>query len=137
MPNGELTLNELTNLIGRLRKQRMETQQRLDEVDNQLEAVETTIRLLSGTTFISSKSELLISELQGKTQLNALITIAGKTNNRFKVTDAKRLMIQAGLISNPKSALSMLYTIINRSGKFDKVKPGEYRLIDTQQILLK
>ena len=137
MPSEDLTSNELANLIGQLCNQRKELQQRLDELDKQLEAVETTVHLLRyGKSGRSYTDKSLISELRGKTHIDALLTIAGKNNNRLKATEAKRLMIEAGLIRNPKTALSMLYTIINRSGKFERVRPGEYRLIDVQQSLL-
>ena len=71
--------------------------------------------------------------LKGKTQLDALIHIASRNDGHFKVVDAKRLMVESGIIKKPKNALSMLYTIINRSGKFDKVSPGEYKLVTQEQ----
>ncbi|HAV10880.1 MAG TPA: hypothetical protein DCX22_04640 [Dehalococcoidia bacterium] len=136
MSNGETTMNELTTLIGKLRKQKGELQNQLGNVDSQLEAVETTLNLIVGKPTNLIENHSLVIEIQGKTMVEALKIIAGKNNNRIKVTDAKRIMMKAGLIHNAQNALSMLYTIINRSGKFTKIKPGEYRLTDVQQSLI-
>ncbi len=137
MPNGDSVTNELTSLMGKLRKQKNELQSQLNSLDGQLEAVETTLNLLVGKPATSIEDHELVYEIQGKTHIDALGIIAGKNNNRLKVTDAKRIMMKAGMIRNPKSALSMLYTIMNRSGKFVRIRPGEYRLTDVQQNLIR
>ena len=134
MASGDTTLNELIDLLARLRREKAKAQQKLTELDEQLAAVEVTMRLLgrNGKLGVPDEYESLVSELQGKTQLDALLTIAGKSDNHLKATDAKRLMLQAGLLRNPKTALSMIYTVINRSGRFEKVRPGEYKVLSSQ-----
>jgi len=132
------TLNELTNLTNKLRNQRAIIQKQISELDEQIRAVEHTMHLLNldGKASVTNFDNSIIFELHGKTYLGALEYIASKNNNIIKVTDAKRLMVQAGLIKNAKNALSMLYTIIARSEKFKKISPGEYKLIDSQQNLI-
>jgi len=138
MPNGNSMLSELSRLIADLRREREEIGKRLAEADNQIQAVEVTMNLYRKTGVVHEPAayKTLALELQGMTQLKALIHIASKTNGRLKVVDAKRLMLEAGLIRNPKTALSMLYTIISRSGKFEKTSPGKYRLVTPEQIQL-
>lgn len=137
MSSAETTINELTNLVSKLRNQRTLIQKQLADLDEQIHAVEHTTRLLSldGKVGITNSESAIVLELHGKTHLGALEYIASKNNNIVKVTDAKRLMIQAGLIKNAKNALSMLYTVIARSEKFERINPGEYKLVDSQQNL--
>lgn len=139
MVNDISIIDQLAELVAKLRQEQAEAQRHLAEIDEKLRAVETTMRLFrtNGALAASDMSTSLVSELKGKTHLQALITIAYKNNACFKVVDAKRLMLQAGLLRSPKNALSMLYTIISRSGKFEKVAPGEYRLIESQESLIK
>lgn len=133
-----------TILIGRLQKERREVCQRLAELDEQVKAVETTISLIkhNGNQAEAKTYDALIEKLkedknQGKTQMDALITTASAIGNKgaFKVRDAKRVMISAGLIKNPKNADSVIYALIDRSDRFEKVRPGQYKLIEAQQNL--
>lgn len=135
MPNGNSILSELSRLMADLRREREEIGENLARIDDQIRSVEVTMNLYrkTGKTHEPAVYKTLASELQGKTQLQALIHIASKTNGRLKVVDAKRVMLEAGLIRNPKNALSMLYTIISRSGKFEKTSPGKYRLVTPEQ----
>ena len=133
--NGSVLLDELTRLIVDLRRKRADVERQLIELDEQLEAVETTINLYrkAGKIHEPEVYKSIVPELQGRTHIDALQYIASRSGGHLKVTDAKRLMSEAGLIRNPKNALSMLYTIINRSGKFERIAPGEYRLLSHVQ----
>ena len=135
MTNGSSTMNDLANLIARLQQERIEAEKQLAQVDEQVIAVETTLRLLrqNGASQEPEIFKSLVPELKGKKQLDAMRLIASKNMGILKVTDAKRLMLEAGLIRNPKNAASILYTLISRSGEFEKVEPGEYKLIGSQQ----
>lgn len=74
--------------------------------------------------------ELVIAnELPGKTQVEALVHIAEKNNCTLKVADARRILLWAGLMSS-KNAPTVFHTVITRSGKFERVAQGEYRLIE-------
>lgn len=142
MANSDMVLVELSNLIGTLRRQESETKQALDGILEQIKAVEITMRLCrhNGAQATPDIHDALVAELrkaksQKKTQMDALMLIAGRNNGHIKVTNAQRLMVESGFIANPKNAASILYTLISRSEKFEKVKPGEYKLIGAQQSL--
>ena len=137
MTNGSSTMNDLANLIARLQQERIEAEKQLAQVDEQVRAVETTLHLLrqNGASQEPEIFKSLVSELKGKKQLDAMRLIASKNKGILKVNDAKRLMLEAGLIHNPKNAASILYTLISRSGEFEKVEPGEYKLIGSQHRL--
>jgi hypothetical protein len=133
--NGGVLLDGLSNLIVKLRHERDDIEKQLNQLDEEIRAVETTISLYrkAGKIHEPEAYKSIVPELQGRTHIDALRHIASRSGGRLKVTDAKRLMSEAGLIRNPKNALSMLYTIISRSGEFERIAPGEYRLISHVQ----
>ena len=133
--NGSSMLDELSQLISKLRHEREEAAKELTNIDEQLRAVETTMSIYRKTYTPHEPAiyKTISSELKGKTQLEALVHIASKSGGQFRVVDAKRLMSEAGMFRNPKNVLSMLYTIINRSGKFEKISPGVYKLVAQEQ----
>jgi len=133
--NGGVLLDELSSLIVKLRHERDEVVKQLNELDEQILAVETTISLYRKAGKIQEPEayKSIVPELEGRTLIDALKHIASRSGGSLKVTDAKRLMSEAGLIRNPKNALSMLYTIMSRSGEFERIAPGEYRLIGQVQ----
>jgi len=69
-----------------------------------------------------------VASLRGMKQLDALRKIAQQGGGTLQTTTAKRLLLQAGLIKNPKNANNILFSVINRSGLFERVEPGVYRL---------
>ena len=144
--NSDLIIDELTKLVTKLRAREQEAlwrfseaQEQVHKIREQLRAVETTMSLCRQATAPDAGHGSLVTELReakakGKTQLEALEIIAVRNNGRLKAVDAQRLMVEAGLIGRPKNALSILYTLIARSGdKFSKVKPGEYQLSREQK----
>jgi hypothetical protein len=134
MRSREVILDELVGLIVRLRNRKAEIEAQLSSLEAQINAVETTLKLLKDerSPDLSQMNSSFISELHDKSLIEALITIAQKRENRLIVKEAKRLLIQAGLINNAKNALSILYTTISRSGRFEKIKPGEYKVKDVE-----
>jgi len=55
------------------------------------------------------------------------------SNRRFKVIDARDIMLAAGYFSkNPAKAYNNLSTPLRRSNKFKLIEPGVYELIDTE-----
>jgi hypothetical protein len=65
--------------------------------------------------------------------LDALIAIAKANNNKLAVKAARRLMTRAGLFKSTKNASSIIFTAVNRSGKFERESPGVYRLIEHRE----
>lgn len=129
MPNGSQFLDELAKLIAARRQEHGRTELRLQELNREIEALETAARIYRGAHNITQT--LGPEDLHGKTQVQALVTIAKASNGEFRVNDAKRLMLETGLVQNPKNAASILYMVISRNEHlFEKVSPGIYRLRD-------
>ena len=127
-------IDQLTTLRDRLQTRKTKLAQKLAEVDEQLKAVSLTLSLLSRSeeheTEVDDAVAVLPREIQGMTQLEALAYIARKNNNRIRIIDAKKLLSKAGLMKLTKNSYGVLYTVINRSGKFKHSGPGEYELLD-------
>src|SRR6266581_8253475 len=74
-----------------------------------------------------------LREFKGLTQVQALVKIAKDNgNNRFRLIDAKKTLLDAGLVKSKKNAATILFTAIQRSEKFKRVSPGEYELLPVE-----
>lgn len=138
MRNNDQTYMELVALRDRLDARQSELMADLDDVTRKLESVSTTLSLLDGADVPlahrvalsrSATPTIDVASLRGLKQVEALTKIAEHYGGQFQSSVAKKLLIQAGLISNPKNAGNILYAVTQRSGKFERVEPGVYRLI--------
>ncbi|MBZ5645344.1 MAG: hypothetical protein LAO19_21500 [Acidobacteriia bacterium] len=116
------SVDEISKLYESLQGKRDRLREQLDAVEKQFDAVSTTLRLMGHLTPAQNIN------LSGLTQLDALIAIAKANDNKLVVKTARRLMVKAGYFKSTKHASSILFTTINRSGKFDRESPGVYRL---------
>ena len=123
--------DQLEALKARLEAKEARLSQKLEEIQHDLECVTRTLSLLDRGEEKEAEDEAFpIRELRGCTQLDAIIRIASRYNNRVKIIQAKKLLFEAGMLNgNPKNFYNMLNTIIKRSGKFEHVGPGEFEFI--------
>ena len=132
MVTQESTLTGLLNLIADLRAKEKELDAELEEVRRNIEAVQRASVLLRakyGLPAESPKDESVYEALRGKTLIAALIDLAGSNNGVVKVTEAKRLLLEAGLLGNPRTAYQGITATLLRSNRFERVMPGAYRLV--------
>jgi len=139
MSNNDSTYMELIALRDRLDARQTELQGELEDVTRKLESVSTTLALLDGSTTMpvahrvgltrAASVSIDIASLRGLKQVEALTKIAQHNGGQVRTSLAKKLLLQAGLIKNPKNANNILFSVIQRSGKFERVEPGVYRLI--------
>ena len=128
------TLEDIAKLVGRLQAKRDKLQGQLEEVQRQLDSASTTYELLGKNRMVSSSFVYPTeASLQGKTQLDALIAVAEANDNHLVVKKARRALIRAGLIKNTKNASSIIFTAINRSGRFQRESPGVYKLVEQKK----
>jgi len=131
--NGSSFLVEISGMIAELKQelrqveiQATEITTRFSEIQGNINSLERTARLYRHKHSITESIEP--KALKGMTQINALVAIARKGGGQLRANEAKRLMLQAGLISNPANAASIVYTLIKRSERFDRVEAGIYKL---------
>lgn len=111
----------------------------LQEIDQDIEHVTATLRSLQrpvlvplpkGDINFSAIQDFPIGKLRKLTQVQALVQIAKHFGGIIKAQEAKRLLIRAGVMRETKNSTNIIHAVIIRSGKFEKVHPGEYRLKD-------
>lgn len=127
------TYSELINLKERLEDKAKSLANQLNQVHAQLSSVTTTLALLGHKERKAENGEepILIfppQQIKGLTHHEALERIARANNNRLKITEARKVLIAAKMISTPKNAYSIISNTIGRIGKFKKIGPGEYEL---------
>jgi len=133
MENNKQAFQELEELKQRLQAKMESLQQELQDTKLKYQSVLTTLELLGYKTGLNLSSESTIADIsgfKGLTQFQALQRIARNNNGRFRLKDAKRILLGAGLIKTAKNANNIIYNVIQREeGKFKRVAPGEYELV--------
>jgi hypothetical protein len=66
--------------------------------------------------------------LKGLSHAEAAIAIAKSNGGVVRTQEAKHLMIKAGIMSRTKNSTNMAHNAIQRSGMFERVTAGVYRL---------
>jgi hypothetical protein len=127
--NDQQQIDQLKALRDRLKNQETKISQRLAQIREHLKAVTLTISLMGEEPENEEvPAGIPIRELHGMKQVEALVYIARHNGGRVRISDAKKLLIKAGVMKATKNAYGILYTVINRSGKFKHHGPGEYEL---------
>jgi hypothetical protein len=130
MEDKELTVKYLTEHRKDLLAKRERLALPLQEVDEEIQHVDGTLRSIQKNNTITFPKEDLfpIGKIRKLTQVQALIVIAKHNGGLIRAQEAKRLLIKAGVMRETKNSTNIIHAVIVRSGKFEKVKPGEYRL---------
>jgi hypothetical protein len=99
------------------------------EAEDDRQAIARTIAILTRRPARASADlNVQPEDLVGMTQEQAVVHVAEQGNGVLRSGPTKNLLLRAGLIANPKNAASILYTLLQRSGRFEQVHRGEYRL---------
>jgi hypothetical protein len=130
----EITVDYLTDYKKRLLARRERLMLPIQEVEQEIEHIAATIRSLQkppqpAVGFTATLTvDFPIGKLRKLTQVQALTVIAKHYGGTFKAQEAKRLLIKAGVMRETKNSTNIIHAVIVRSEKFERVKPGEYRL---------
>jgi hypothetical protein len=130
MEDKELTIKYLSEHRKDLLERRERLAQPLQEIDQEIQHVDGTLRSLQKNHTLSFPKEELfpIGKLRKLTQVQALVVIAKHNGGIVRAQEAKRLLIKAGVMRQTKNSTNIIHAVILRSEKFDRVRPGEYRL---------
>ncbi len=132
MVTQETSLSGLLNLIADLRAREKEQEIALDETRQNIDAVQRALALLRERNGLPADEPIprfSPVSFQGKTQVQALVTIAEHSQGYIKVTEAKRILLEAGVLPRAKTAYQQVTSTLIRSRRFEKAGPGEYRLV--------
>jgi hypothetical protein len=130
MDEKELTIKYLTEHRKDLLEKRERLALPLRTVDEEIQHVDGTLRSLQKNHTLSFPKEELfpVGKLRKLTQVQALVVIAKHYDGIVRAQEAKRLLIKAGVMRETKNSSNIIHAVIVRSEKFDRVRPGEYRL---------
>jgi hypothetical protein len=130
----EITLEYLAEHKKELLSRRERLMVPIQELEQEIDHITATIRLLQkppkpAVGFTATVTvDFPIGKLRKLTQVQALTVIAKHYGGTFKAQEAKRLLIKAGVMRETKNSTNIIHAVIVRSEKFEKVRPGEYRL---------
>jgi hypothetical protein len=129
----EIALDYLTDYKKKLLARRDRLMLPVQEVEQEVEHITATIRSLQKppqptSIAVSMTVDFPIGKLRKLTQVQALTVIAKHYGGTLKAQEAKRLLIKAGVMRETKNSTNIIHAVIVRSEKFERVRPGEYRL---------
>jgi hypothetical protein len=116
---------ELIHRRNRLMVPVVELEQEIDDVTGTIRSLHNVAKKIEAAPV---SDDFPVGKLRKLTQVQALTVIAKHYGGTFKAQEAKRLLIKAGVMRETKNSTNIIHAVIVRSGKFEKVKPGEYRL---------
>jgi hypothetical protein len=132
MENKDFAVAYLTEHRKDLLEKRERLMRPIQELDQEIEHVTATLRSISTPVRVvsmqSRTEEFPIARLRKLTQVQALVVIAKEMNGVVRAQEAKRLLIKAGVMRETKNSTNIIHAVILRSEKFERVRPGEYRL---------
>jgi len=141
LDNKELAIQVLADHRKELLVRRERLALPLQELDQEIEHVTAAMHSLKtpkptgfAALTISNVPEFPIGKLRKLTQVQALTVIAKHYGGTFKAQEAKRLLIKAGVMRETKNSTNIIHAVILRSEKFERVRPGEYRLKELQPM---
>lgn len=83
----------------------------------------------SGTMYSPLRLTGWADRLQGMTQMEALIAIAEHNGGQVKATEARDILVRAGLAKGQlKNVATTVHHLLGSSDEFEKLRPGIYRL---------
>jgi hypothetical protein len=107
--------------------------QQMEKLDENIEHLNATITLLekesvSQAAPVIPAQDFPLGKLRNLTQSQAVLAIAKHNGGVVKAQDAKRLMILGRVMRDTKNSTNITHNVILRSGLFERIAPGEYRL---------
>jgi hypothetical protein len=130
MENKDFAIAYLADHRKDLLEKRERLMRPLQELDQEIEHVTATLRSIQKTQALGDlpKEDFPIGKLRKLTQVQALVVIAKHNDGIVRAQEAKRLLIKAGVMRETKNSTNIIHAVILRSEKFERVRPGEYRL---------
>ena len=92
------------------------------------EAANAAAELAPLAESLATPDSIPLSRLKSLSHSDAVIAIAKHNGGVVRTQEAKQLMIKAGIMSKTKNSTNMAHNAIKRTGRFERVSPGQYRL---------
>jgi len=132
MEGRDQTIQYLTRKKKELTEKRDKLMRPVQEADKDLAAISTALAFVLRDDAAEIDTGFPIRKLRNMTQTQALVEIAQYNGGEIKSLDVKPILIAAKLMKNSKNAAHMVNGAITRSGLFERIGRGHYRLIVQQ-----
>lgn len=133
----ESTRSKLLELVADLRSQKAIIEKRfrneIEQIDRDLQAVQRTLDLMSGTDVTKSQLQLSMIDISlivnAQNQKEALKVIAKQNQGVVNLTKAADLLIRAGRAKGKRrNLISTLWGFVHDSDEWEKASKGNYHL---------
>jgi hypothetical protein len=139
-------MNSGNEIVNQLRADEKAIQEKLEKLRKPIAQLEADLQHIQGAIAFYQRSStsnktvieeqvivegyaaIPVSRLKGLSHSDAAIAIAKYNGGIVRTQEAKGLMIKAGIMSRTKNSTNMAHNAINRTDKFERIAPGEYRL---------
>jgi len=139
-------MNSENEIITKLRSDEKTIQEKLEKMRKPIAQLEADLQHIQGAIAFYQRNTddkmmaeveeavteamaiIPMSRLKNLSHSDAVIAIAKYNGGVVRTQEAKRLMIKAGIMSRTKNSTNMAHNAIHRTGRFERVSPGEYRL---------
>lgn len=131
-------------MVEQLRKDEQKIRKKIEElrssIEKELSAAESDLAHILGAIgyyerlqredkeIVSLVHETPEPKLRGLTHKQAVVAIAKQNGGIVRSSQAKKLMIRAGIMADTKNSNRMVHNAIKASKLFDPISPGKYRL---------
>jgi hypothetical protein len=130
----EHTVQYLTQKKKELTERREKLMRPIVELDKELAALSTTLALILREETPAIETGFPLRKIRGMTQTQAVIEIAKYNGGEIRSLDIKPILVAAKLMKNSKNAAHMVNGVINRSGMFERIGRGRYRLKESPTL---
>ena len=136
MGERQQAISYLTQVKREMAAKREQLFRPVQELDKELEHITAALAVLlrhgEKENKQEAKTDFPLSGLRRLTHRQAVVVIARHNGGTLKAQDAKKILIQAGVMSSTKNSTNMTHNAIIQSGQFDRIGRGEYRLKETK-----
>lgn len=126
MKNENIVLEELRNLLRDMESDAESIRATIAVIEQRHRSAPTPVSF-APSSFEEEKPTL--PNVSGFTQLQAIVALAKHYGGTVKALDAKNFLLSSGLMRKTKNANNIVHSTIIRSGRFERIGPGEYRLL--------
>lgn len=122
----------LHDVVSKLKIKRDGLQKALAQTEAEIQAVETTLSLLSQNASKPDRLTEIFTEgaynFKNKTQKQCLIDIAKRNDGVLRVSQARKILTDAGIFKKGRNAWGAIHTTLVRSKEFEKTGAGVFQL---------
>jgi hypothetical protein len=137
MGDRQKAISYLTQLKREMGLQREQLLRPVQALDKKLSGITAALAVLleepKKELAPAGMSDFPLAKLKHLSHRQAVIVLARHNGGTIKAQDARRILIQSGIMSDTKNSTNMAHNAILQSGAFERIGRGEFRLKEAKQ----